>query len=52
LNGLTSQQGQTNGSANSIADAETELVHDVIDQVSKDCANARPILNFTPGGKL
>ena len=32
-NGLASQQGQSNGSTNSIADAETELVHDVIDQV-------------------
>ena len=33
-NGLATQQGQSNGSTcNSIADAETELVHDVIDQV-------------------
>ncbi len=32
-NGVAAQQGQTNGSANSISDAETELVHDVIDQV-------------------
>ena len=40
-NGLTLQQSQTNGSTNSISDAETELVHDVIDQVtiSVSCYN-------------
>ena len=38
-NGLAAQQGQTNGSTNSIADAETELVHDVIDQVRVEKLN-------------
>ena len=32
-NGVAALQIQSNGSANSISDAETELVHDVIDQV-------------------
>ncbi len=32
-NGIQDKYSQTNGSTNNIVDADTELVHDVIDQV-------------------
>jgi len=34
-NGVPEKNCQTNGSTNNIVDADTELVHDVIDQVMK-----------------